>query len=107
MNTKQLRIGDLAQALDVKKFVIRFWEKEFNLNAQRSDGGQRFYDEQDLETFIKIKTLLYDEKFTIPGAREQLKRRKQNNCPDNRNIGVAYKDHEKKIETPRKKAANP
>ncbi len=69
---KTFRIGDLADKLEVKKFVIRFWEKEFSLNFERSDGGQRYYTHKDLETFQTIKDLLYHQGFTIPGARQQL-----------------------------------
>jgi DNA-binding transcriptional MerR regulator len=66
------RIGELSKKLKVKKFVIRFWEKEFGLKSERSDGGQRFYNQEDLKKFFMIKDLLYNQKFTIPGARKQL-----------------------------------
>ena len=72
MQKRQFRIGELAKKLEVEKFVIRFWEKEFDLSTDRSMGGQRFYDENDLETFTKIKTLLYNQKFTISGAKKKL-----------------------------------
>ena len=72
MQKRQFRIGDLAKQLDVEKFVIRFWEKEFKLKPSRSEGGQRFYKEKDLQTFAAIKNLLYDQGFTIAGARKQL-----------------------------------
>lgn len=70
---KKFRIGDLAHELNIKKFVIRFWEKEFGLPSDRSEGGQRFYTEADLALFRKIKELLYTQGFTIAGARQQLK----------------------------------
>ncbi|MFT6765817.1 MAG: DNA-binding transcriptional MerR regulator [Alteromonas naphthalenivorans] len=73
MQRKQFRIGELAKSLGVKRFVIRFWEKEFNFNGHRSEGGQRFYEERDLERFKFIKTLLYEKGFTIAGAKKQLK----------------------------------
>ncbi|MFA5075575.1 MAG: MerR family transcriptional regulator [Candidatus Babeliales bacterium] len=73
MNKRQFRIGELAKELKVKKFVIRFWEKEFDLQSDRSSGGQRFYTYNDLQTFLTIKNLLYDKKFTISGAKLQLK----------------------------------
>lgn len=73
MQRKQFRIGELAKSLGVKRFVIRFWEKEFNFNAHRSEGGQRFYEKRDLERFRYIKTLLYEKGFTIAGAKKQLK----------------------------------
>lgn len=73
MQKRKFRIGELAQLLNVERFVIRFWEKEFMMKANRSDGGQRFYDEKDFEKFKQIKELLYDRGFTISGARKQLK----------------------------------
>jgi DNA-binding transcriptional MerR regulator len=63
------RIGELAQKVGVERFVIRFWEKEFKLKSPRSQGGQRFYTEKELETFQTIKHLLYEQKFTIQGAK--------------------------------------
>ena len=72
MTRRQFRIGDLARELKVKKFVIRFWEKEFNLKSDRSQGGQRFYTDEDLNIFLTIKDLLYNQGFTIAGAKKQL-----------------------------------
>jgi len=79
MQRRKFRIGDLAQKLHVDKFVIRFWEKEFDLKPQRSEGGQRFYEEKDFETFKTIKNLLYEKKFTIAGAKKQLIMHENNN----------------------------
>ena len=73
MQKKQFRIGTLAQELDLEKFVIRFWEKEFNIRSSRTSGGQRYYTSSDLEKFKQIKCLLYDRKFTIAGAKHALK----------------------------------
>ena len=72
MGKQQFRIGQLARELKVKKFVIRFWEKEFDLSSDRSDGGQRYYTRQDLATFSAIKDLLYNQCYTIAGAKSQL-----------------------------------
>ncbi len=72
MDKRKFRIGDLAEELKVKKFVIRFWEKEFDIKSDRSEGGQRFYTSEDLQTFIRIKDLLYNKGFTIAGAKKQL-----------------------------------
>lgn len=77
MQKKQFRIGELAKHLEVERFVIRFWEKEFNFTAHRSEGGQRFYQEEDLERFKKIKILLYEKGFTIAGAKKQLQKKTQ------------------------------
>lgn len=73
---RKFRIGALAEKLNVERFVIRFWEKEFNIRPTRSEGQQRFYTEKDLEKFTAIKELLYDKGFTIAGAKKHLKKRK-------------------------------
>lgn len=73
MEKRKFRIGELSQQLAVEAFVIRFWEKEFNIRNERSEGGQRFYSDQDLATFKNIKELLYNQGFTIKGAKQQLK----------------------------------
>jgi DNA-binding transcriptional MerR regulator len=72
MDRRRFRIGDLAEELNVKKFVIRFWEKEFAIQSDRSEGGQRFYTTEDLRRFMRIKDLLYNKGFTIAGAKKQL-----------------------------------
>jgi len=72
MGKRQFRIGELATMLNVEKYIIRFWEKEFALDGTRSDGGQRFYTADDIKKFTEIKELLYVKGFTIAGARQQL-----------------------------------
>ncbi len=74
MQKRKFRIGELAQHLNVERFVVRFWEKEFALKTDRSGGGQRFYEERDIEYFMLIKDLLYNKGFTIAGAKQELKR---------------------------------
>jgi DNA-binding transcriptional MerR regulator len=69
---KQYRIGHVAKELNVKRFVIRFWEREFNLSASRSHGGQRCYQQFEIEQLKLIKKLLYEEKFTIAGAKKYI-----------------------------------
>ncbi len=76
MEKRKFRIGQLAEHLEVKSSVIRFWEKEFSAKSDRSQGGQRFYDNQDLERFTLIKNLLYEKKFTIEGARLEIQKTK-------------------------------
>lgn len=72
MAKKKFRIGELAKELQVKKFVIRFWEKEFGLKSDRSQGGQRYYTQDDFKAFNTIKHLLYKQGYTIAGAKSQL-----------------------------------
>lgn len=73
MQKRKFRIGELAQKLELERFVVRFWEKEFSIKTKRSQGSQRFYDESDLKKFELIKRLLYEEGFTIVGAKKKLK----------------------------------
>lgn len=73
MQKRKFRIGELAKKLALERFVVRFWEKEFNIKTKRSQGSQRFYDESDLKKFELIKKLLYEEGFTILGAKKKLK----------------------------------
>ncbi len=73
MQKRKFRIGELADKLKLERFVVRFWEKEFSIKTKRSQGSQRFYDENDLKKFELIKQLLYEEGFTIVGAKKKLK----------------------------------
>lgn len=72
MSQNQFRIGDLANELKVKKFVIRFWEEQFDLESGRSSGGHRSYTQKDMRIFQMIKDLLYQQGYTIEGARKRL-----------------------------------
>jgi DNA-binding transcriptional MerR regulator len=66
-------IGEVEKLLGVKAHVIRYWEKEIPLIRSRRDrGGRRVYAKQDLLMLFRLKHLLYDRRFTIQGAREQL-----------------------------------
>ncbi len=68
------RIGEVAELCSLPAYVLRFWETEFpQLKPVKSGTGQRMYRRRDVEHVLRIKTLLYDEGFTIPGAREKLK----------------------------------
>jgi DNA-binding transcriptional MerR regulator len=66
------RIGEVAQLVGVDAHVLRYWESEFRMKPQRSVSGQRLYKKQDLSKFLRIKTLLHDEGYTIAGARKVL-----------------------------------
>ncbi len=68
------RIGEVAELCDLPTYVLRFWETEFpQLRPTKGSTGQRMYRRSDVETALRIKRLLYEEGFTIPGAREHLK----------------------------------
>lgn len=73
-DTMAFKIGDAAELVGVKTYVLRFWESEFEaLRPKKSRNGQRVYSRRDLETAMMIRKLLYDDKFSIEGARAVLK----------------------------------
>lgn len=66
-------IGEASQIVDVKPYVLRYWETEFRkLNPQKSESGQRTYRKKDIQVALAIKRLLYEEKYTIAGALQKL-----------------------------------
>ena len=68
------RIGEVAKLCKLPAYVLRFWETEFpQLKPVKSSTGQRMYRQRDVENVLRIKKLLYEEGFTIAGARQQLK----------------------------------
>lgn len=68
------RIGEVSRLCDIPAYVLRFWESEFpQLKPHKGGTGQRLYRRRDVETVLHIKTLLYDEGYTIPGARQVIK----------------------------------
>ena len=67
------RIGEVARLCRLPAYVLRFWETEFpQLRPGKSSTGQRLYRRRDVENVVRIKKLLYDEGFTIAGARRML-----------------------------------
>jgi DNA-binding transcriptional MerR regulator len=73
------RIGEVAKLCKLPAYVLRFWETEFpQLKPQKSSTGQRMYRQRDVEYVVRIKTLLYDEGFTIAGARQHLSDERKN-----------------------------
>ncbi len=68
------RIGEVAKLCEVPAYVLRFWEGEFpQLKPNKGGTGQRLYRRRDVEMALRIKSLLYDEGYTIPGARAAFK----------------------------------
>lgn len=67
-------IGEVSEATDLKQYVLRYWESEFpQLSPAKNRAGNRTYREKDIELVNFIKTLLYEKKYTIEGARQKLK----------------------------------
>jgi DNA-binding transcriptional MerR regulator len=75
------RIGEVARLCDVPAYVLRFWESEFpQLKPNKGGTGQRLYRRRDVETALRVKSLLYDEGYTIPGARQAIKSEMKHNA---------------------------
>jgi DNA-binding transcriptional MerR regulator len=67
------KIGEVCSLTDTQPYVLRFWESEFpQLAPNKSRTGQRIYRPRDVEMILEIKKLLYEEGFTIAGARKKL-----------------------------------
>ena len=74
---RYFRIGEASRIVGVEPYVLRFWEGEFpQVRPPRADSKQRTYRREDLETLLEIKRLLYEERMTIEGAKQRLKRKK-------------------------------
>lgn len=68
------KIGEVADLTQLKPYVLRYWESEFDsLRPQKSAYNQRMYSKKDVETVLLIKKLLYDEKFSIAGAKKKIR----------------------------------
>jgi DNA-binding transcriptional MerR regulator len=68
------RIGEVASLCRLPAYVLRFWETEFpQLKPVKSSTGQRMYRKRDVESVLRIKQLLYEQGFTISGARQHLR----------------------------------
>ena len=66
-------IGEVSEITGLKQYVLRYWETEFTqLNPTKNAAGNRTYRLQDVDLLLKIKSLLYDRKFTIKGAKQYL-----------------------------------
>ncbi len=67
------KIGEVCAMTDTQPYVLRFWESEFpQLAPRKSRSGQRLYQKRDVDLVVRIRKLLYDEEYTIAGARRKL-----------------------------------
>ena len=81
------RIGEVSKIAKIPAYVLRFWEGEFpRIRPKRTDAGQRLYSRADIELILKIKTLLYEKKFTIQGARQHLSTRSRKNVTSEKQL---------------------
>lgn len=72
------RIGDVSEITGIKPHVLRYWESEFSgLHPRKTPTGQRIYERHEVELVLEIKTLLYEQRYTISGAKKLLARRRK------------------------------
>jgi DNA-binding transcriptional MerR regulator len=70
---KRFKIGEVCRLAGVQPYVLRYWETEFPpLAPGKTGGGQRLYTQREIDIILRIKSLLYDEGFTIAGAKKKL-----------------------------------
>ena len=76
-NKLGFKIGEVAKFVGVKSYVLRYWETEFeSLKPKKSSNGQRLYTRKDIEMALTIRKLLYEDRFSIEGAKSALKKMK-------------------------------
>lgn len=72
------RIGEVSSITGIPPYVLRYWESEFpSLQPRKSGGGQRLYRKRDVVMVLEIKKLLYQERYTVAGARRRLTEREE------------------------------
>jgi len=95
-NKLYFKIGEVSTITGVEPYVLRYWESEFKaIKPSRTQSKQRIYRRKDVELILEIKKILYEEKFTIAGARKRLQKVKSQ---DNKQLNFDFtvkKDHQK------------
>jgi DNA-binding transcriptional MerR regulator len=68
------RIGEVSKICGIKPYILRYWESQFpEINPSKTRSRHRLYRRKDVELILEIKKLLYEEKYTITGAKKRLK----------------------------------
>jgi DNA-binding transcriptional MerR regulator len=87
------KIGEVADLLRIKPYVLRYWETEFDaLKPKKSNQNQRMYSRKDVETAFFIKKLLYRDRFSIEGARKALKKLKSEAKKDKQDNTLVFSE---------------
>ena len=85
------KIGEVSELIGVEPYVLRYWETEFKeISPVKSRTNQRLYKRRDVETILKIKDLLYKERFTINGARKRLKEEEAGEASGASQLGLTF-----------------
>lgn len=67
------KIGEVAEITQLEPYVLRYWETEFSIKLTKTKNAQRLYQKKDVQKILDIKKLLYEQKFTIAGAKKRLR----------------------------------
>ena len=90
-------ISEVCNLLDLKAHVLRYWEKEFfQLHPQKNQNRNRRYSQEDIEIVKKIRYMLYEQKFTIEGAKKRFKSTKKTNSMKQLQLSFADEGCDKK-----------
>ena len=90
-------IGDVSVIIGVKPHILRYWESEFPmLRPRKNRAGNRAYTERDIKIIMVIRKLLYEDKFTIEGAKKQL--RAETDLINDQQIDIPFEKVKKKLE---------
>ena len=95
-NKLYFKIGEVSTITGVEPYVLRYWESEFKaIKPSRTQSKQRIYRRKDVELIIEVKKILYEEKFTIAGARKRLQEVKSQDKKQLNFDFTVKKDHQK------------
>jgi DNA-binding transcriptional MerR regulator len=99
------KIGEVCEITDTQPYVLRYWESEFPaLAPAKNSSGQRIYRRRDIETVLRIKQLLYEEGFTIAGAKKRLEAELAGRTPTPNSMAAAAAESDGVAEDPTRKA---
>jgi len=99
------KIGEVCEITDTQPYVLRYWESEFPaLAPAKNSSGQRIYRRRDIETVLRIKQLLYEEGFTIAGAKKRLETEMAGRAITPTSQAAAVVESEQAVDDPTRKA---
>jgi len=94
-NKLYFKIGEVSELTGIKPYVLRYWETEFNIvKPSKTRSNQRLYKRKEVEMIFEIKRLLYDEKFTIAGAKKILMERSRVKSSKGQQLAMGFTEQE-------------
>jgi len=97
-NKLYFKIGEVSELTGIKPYVLRYWETEFNIvRPSKTPSNQRLYRRKEVELILEIKRLLYEDRFTIAGAKRVLQERSKTKDQKQLTIGFDNQEEHKEI----------